>query len=105
MYEFIRLPDQDFTGTAEPKVTVVTYGDGYEQRQKRCIDNDMRSYSVTFTSDPEYLNSIGEFLTARGAVEAFTWKTQDKWTPRTFKCATWSRKVNGLLETITVTFR
>ncbi|AHF77898.1 Minor tail protein M [Sodalis praecaptivus] len=105
MYEFQWLPDQDFTSTVEPRVRVVSYGDGYEQRQKNGINSDLRSYSLTFTGDADYIDHIENFLTERGGVEAFTWKAQDKWTPRTFKCATWSRKVNGLWETITATFQ
>jgi phage-related protein len=106
MYEFKWLPDQDnFTGTAAPLVRVVNYGDGYEQRQKNGIHHDLRSYSLTFTGEREYVDEIERFLTDRGAVEAFTWKAQDQWINRTFKCATWTRTINGLWETITATFQ
>lgn len=106
MYEFKWLPDQDnFTGTAEPKVRLVSFGDGYEQRQKNGINHNLRSYSLTFTGDRDYIDEIDDFLDDRGGVEAFTWKVQDKWLNRTFKCATWTRTVNGIWEVVTATFQ
>jgi len=105
MYDFQWLPDQDFTATTQPNVTTVNYGDGYEQRQPAGINNDLRSYALTFTGDADYVGAIDAFLTDRNGVQAFTWTAQDKNTSRVFKCATWSRTINGLWETLNATFQ
>ncbi|WP_413730790.1 phage tail protein [Sodalis sp. RH22] len=104
MYEFKWIPDQEgTTAKAQPKIRLVTFGDGYEQRQKNGINHDLRSYSLSFTGDADYIKEILDFLEDRGGVEAFIWKAPDKWINRTFKATDWSYPLNGIWETITVT--
>lgn len=60
------IPDRGLTRTSKQSTMVVSFGDGYEQRIARGINNTMEEYSATFSnrskSDAEnivaYLNSL-----------------------------------------------
>lgn len=39
--------DPDMGVDSEPQVSVVRFGDGYEQRRASGINNDLKKYSVT----------------------------------------------------------
>ncbi|KMJ40170.1 phage minor tail family protein [Salmonella enterica subsp. enterica serovar Typhimurium] len=42
--------DPDMGVDSEPQVSVVRFGDGYEQRRASGINNDLKKYSVTIRS-------------------------------------------------------
>ncbi len=60
--------------THEPRVKVIKFGDGYEQRFKDGINNQLKRYQLNFVEKMETGKAIDEFLRARGAVESFTWQ-------------------------------
>ncbi|OCG08854.1 hypothetical protein A9G13_01985 [Gilliamella sp. wkB178] len=89
---------------AEPKVKIIKLGDGYEQRTKDGINNDLRSYSVTLTVPIDEAPPIDDFLTRHGGVKAFLWKEPNRNRLITVKCPSWSSKVMHTAKTITATF-
>lgn len=90
--------------TAEPKTTVIKFGDGYEQRAPDGINNNLRSYSVTLKARREESHLIDDFLARHGAVKAFKWREPNKHRLITVKCPTWSTNVDHTVTTITATF-
>ena len=49
MKEFTWQPDWKMKRKKKPNVNVIKFGDGYEQRQQNGINNNLRTYDVTFT--------------------------------------------------------
>ncbi|OVZ99011.1 phage tail protein [Yersinia frederiksenii] len=88
--EFLWRPLKAYLIENEPRVIVVNFGDGYEQRAKGGINNKLKKYSLTFRDSPENVLKIHEFLNECGAVESFTWKTGDDLILRTFVCRKWT---------------
>lgn len=69
------------TGTAlrhQPKVRVVQFGDGYEQRRAYGLNHNLRQWDVRIDNqEPVVADEIMTFLSARGGVESFTWWSPD----------------------------
>ncbi|MEQ1969112.1 phage tail protein [Xenorhabdus nematophila] len=88
--EFKWRPQDNYEVTHEPRVKVIKFGDGYEQRIKDGINNQLKRYQLNFIEKMETGKAIDEFLRARGAVESFTWLTSDDNQLRTFVCRSWT---------------
>ncbi|MGV2880112.1 phage tail protein [Pantoea vagans] len=108
---FTWSPQKGFTVSRAPNVSVVKFGDGYEQRQTKGINPLMDSYSLTFVgyddakcSRPNVAKSAEAFLKARMAVEAFYWTPSDTGVQRLFVCRSWSLKKTGSQHELTATF-
>lgn len=89
---------------AEPKIKIVKFGDGYEQRCKDGINNDLRSYSVTLKVAREDAQHINDFFTRHGGLHAFKWIESNSHRLITVKCPTWTSNVMNTVTTITATF-
>lgn len=70
---FTWSPDEGSSEEIEPNVSVVKFGDGYEQRIANGINSENVAWSVTFTGDSLRVLPIRNFLRARGAIESFVW--------------------------------
>ena len=90
--------------TAEPKVKIIKFGDGYEQRIKDGINNDLRTYSVTLNVHRDDAPVIDAFLTRQGGVHAFKWREPNTNRLITVKCPSWSTNVKNTSVSITTTF-
>ncbi|QIQ21023.1 phage tail protein [Zophobihabitans entericus] len=104
MEEFQWEVAPDMVVNVSPKVKVVKFGDGYEQRQKSGINHDLRTYNVTIKVKREDEFFIDEFLSRHGAVNKFLWRQ-----PHTHKliavvCRNWNISVSNIITTITATF-
>ncbi|MBI6547274.1 phage tail protein [Xenorhabdus lircayensis] len=88
--EFKWRPQDNYEISHEPRVKVIKFGDGYEQRFKDGINNQLKRYQLNFIEKAETGKAIDEFLRARGAVESFTWLTSDDNQLRTFVCRSWT---------------
>lgn len=104
METFHWRPQNSSTVSVAPKVKVIKLGDGYEQRQKDGIHNDLRSYSVSFVGLSDEINLIDNFLTRHGAVKAFLWREPNRHRLVTVVCRSWNPTPNGAAKTITATF-
>ncbi|TEA26239.1 phage tail protein [Candidatus Schmidhempelia bombi] len=89
---------------AEPKIKTIKFGDGYEQRIKDGINNDLRSYSVTLKVAREDAQHINDFLTRHGGLHAFKWIEPNTHRLITVKCTSWTSNVMNTVTTITATF-
>lgn len=66
-------PDYESEKTVKPNVTVLNFGDDYEQRQAKGLNRIKEEWSLTFTRSYDVINAVDDFLTARAAVESFYW--------------------------------
>ncbi len=105
MKQFNWIPQESLQVKVKPKVKVISFGDGYEQRAPDGIHNQLRSYSLQFAGTEEEIRVIDQFLTEHGAVKAFRWTPQDTRKTSTFKCEEWSLEVRGYWNTLSATFQ
>ncbi|EMA2752297.1 phage tail protein [Escherichia coli] len=68
-------PDYESEKTIKPNVTVLRFGDDYEQRQAKGLNRIKEEWSLSFTGEYKYIHTIDDFLTERGAIESFNWTT------------------------------
>ena len=94
----------NMTEKAEPKIKTVKLGDGYEQRSKDGINNDLRSYNVTLKVARDDAQHINDFLTKQGGLHAFKWIEPNSHRLITVKCPSWTSNVMNTVTTITATF-
>jgi phage-related protein len=80
----------DASKAVAPTVKVIKFGDGYEQRQASGINRLPRKLSLTFKNRTKVIAEIDEFLSARGAVEAFHY-THPGQSAGVFVCREWTR--------------
>jgi|TARA_S200002703_G_scaffold138164_1_gene128293 phage-related protein len=68
-----RIPDKTMSKATQPRVLKATFGDGYEQRIKRGINNlGAQTYGVTFnTRTKEEIDAIISFFESKAGVDAF----------------------------------
>lgn len=90
--------------TKKPRVKVISFGDGYEQRQQDGIHHTLRSYELTFSGDNNRINAIDTFLSECRGVEAFLWTPYQESAGK-FKCEEWSTIVKTSHSTLTATFQ
>ncbi len=89
MEEFKWRPETAYQVGNEPKVKVAKFGNGYEQRVKDGINNQLKTYQISFIKHADIGKQIDEFLKDRGAVESFLWLTSDDNSKRKFVCRGW----------------
>jgi len=72
--KFLWQPVYNSVITNEPKVRTVKFGDGYEQRSREGINNNLISMDCVFEGKTlQEATSILHFLYARQGVESFVW--------------------------------
>lgn len=95
--------------TSAPRVRLVKFGDGYEQRMPDGLNHQLRTWQVRCERcEPRAAADILTFLRARAGVEAFDWITNED-IPVKVVCETWQPehvRVKGLHRVnISLTFR
>jgi phage-related protein len=104
MLEFTWLASYDATKTVTQTVKVIKFGDNYEQRQGSGINRQSRKFSLKFTRAVEEIDAIEAFLSARGAVEAFSY-THPGQPAGVFVCREWARTdISFAVHGLTTTF-
>ena len=96
----------DFGASREiiPVVKVIKFGDAYEQRQASGINRQPRKFSLTFKRERAEINDIDAFLSARGAVDSFSY-THPGQSAGVFVCRSWSRTTETVsTDGLTATF-
>ncbi|MFP1749178.1 phage tail protein [Lonsdalea quercina] len=107
---FTWSPQKGFTVTRTPNVSVVSLGDGYEQRQVKGINPLMDSYSLTFIGADglcgrtNVAKEAEAFIKARGAVESFYWTPSDTGVQALFVCRSWTMTKTGTKYDLSATF-
>ena len=71
-------PDRGFTKSTKPRIVVATFGDGYEQRKIRGINNMAEEYSLSFSNRPNTeTDDLEAFFIAQAGVSKFTFSIPD----------------------------
>lgn len=100
-------PTYGTTKISQPKVRVIQFGDGYEQRVSLGINNNPKTYDLTFNVSEADSDTIEAFLDARAAdAQSFTFTPPNEADIGNFVCDQWSKSMitNGRA-VITATFR
>jgi phage-related protein len=91
--------------TSQPKVTKVQYGDGYEMRAVFGLNQNPKSWSLTWEISEANADTIETFLDARAGQESFDWTAPGEANSAKFVCAEWSKSIPYLNRaTIQATF-
>ena len=102
---FIWAPLRDASTSAKPRVRKAQFGDGYEQRSKDGINNDLRPHSLKFRYRDSIINQIEKFLEDRGGVESFLY-SHKKAPVKLYVCEEWNRTdIDFNTSEISATFR
>ena len=71
-------PDKGFTRGSKPKVHVMSFGDGYEQRLADGINNLEQELSVSFSTRPKAeIDDLVAFFESLGGVSKFRFDIED----------------------------
>lgn len=76
-----------------PKVRSIQFGSGYEQRARFGINQNPKSFRLTFNVSETQAEQIEEFLDARGGVESFNFTGPNESTPILCICREWSKTI------------
>ena len=100
-------PDFGAQRSSEPATRKVSFGDGYEQRLAFGLNQNPRSWSLTWSAKTNSVaNAIEAFFDARQGQEAFDWIPITESTASKFVVESWNREYQYAdISTITATFR
>jgi phage-related protein len=92
--------------TSQPKVHQTQFGDGYSQRIRFGLNQNPKSWSLTWEVSEADADTIEVFLDARAFDGAsFSWTPPDESTAYKWVCYTWSKSIPYLNRaTIQATF-
>ena len=79
--------------TSQPKIRQVQMGDGYVQRLTFGLNQDLKTWNLTFEVSETDADTIETFLEARGGSEHFTWTPPDETTSYKWICLNWSKTI------------
>lgn len=93
---FIWTPSYQAQSSFAPKVNLIKFGDGYEQRVQSDINNSLLSFSASFTERSEKeTRAIVHFLDKRNSVESFIFTPPPPYDKALkFICREWSSNYN-----------
>jgi phage-related protein len=91
--------------TSQPSVRKVQFGDGYSQRLVFGLNQNPKTWSLTWEVSESDADTIETFLDARGGAESFDWTPPDTATSYKWICEQWNKTIPYLNRaTITATF-
>lgn len=92
---FFFQPSYGISTAVEPKVQIIKFGDGYEQRVQDGINNSLLKLSVSFNSRTSMETAaILNFLKERSAVESFLFTPPEPYAIlRNFVCRSWNHTI------------
>ncbi len=96
------LPDMQVS--TEPKVHVVKFGDGYEQRAPVGINNNLKAYDVTIRVNRQDAPELEDFFSRHGGVTAFLWTPPYDYKTIRVVCRKWGTRVEMLRAVFTARF-
>ena len=93
---FFWIPSYAPTIASEPKVEVIKFGDGYEQRTPQGISANLITLDIVFDKrDEAETTAISHFLNTRGATEAFAFMPPSPYASmKKFVCRKWDVTMN-----------
>lgn len=95
MATFNWTPTYGSRATYRPRVRVVKFSDGYEQRQADGLNPRAATWDLTFDNRTQTeAGAIEAFLQARNAVEAFDWTPPYEASAIRVVCRDWSKSID-----------
>ena len=71
-------PDRGFSKKVTPKIYQIQFGDGYEQRAIKGINNEINEFNVSFANRPkDEIDDISAFFTSKNGVTNFNFTYAD----------------------------
>lgn len=104
METFTFAPNWGMELSKKPKVNVLIFGDGYEQRLKKGLNHNLRRYALTFSGDIERIKNIDLFLERHEGYRAFLWTPHHSIQGK-FKCEEWKMNDNESHATLSCEFQ
>ena len=90
---FTWFPDTSSSVSQQPKVEVISFGDGYESRVQKGMNFAPQKWSLTFSRNRAEAAQILAFLKLNNAVKAFTWKNPLEETG-SYVCRSWKTSID-----------
>ena len=98
-------PTYGLQKTSAPNVNIAQFGSGYSQTSTFGINQNPKSYSLTFEVSEAEADTIEEFLDARGGAEHFDFTPPGETSATKYLCRQWSKSIPYLNRaTIQATF-
>jgi len=99
-------PDYGLRKSSSPVVHQTRFGDGYSMRTTFGLNQDLKTYRVTFSNLTESdSDTIENFLVARAGREVFAWTPPNEGSSSKFICGSWDKTIPFLNRaTINATF-
>jgi phage-related protein len=95
MATFTYTPDFAVRANYKPRVRVVAFGDGYEQRQADGINARADTWDLNFQNRTDTETAaILSFLNTRAGVEAFDWTPPTEATAIRVVCREWNKSMD-----------
>lgn len=105
MSTFSFTPTYGIQKSSAPNVRIAQFGSGYSQRSTFGINQNPKSYSLTFQVSETVADEIELFLDQRGGVESFTFTPPGESSSGKYICREWSKSIPYLdRATIQATF-
>ncbi|CAQ86510.1 MULTISPECIES: phage tail protein [Photorhabdus] len=97
-------PKFDSQKEMTPSVTMLSFGEGYEQRVTTGLNWRRQSWSLEFEGSWNEVRQIEDFLYDRGGIESFNWTSPEK-DNFVVVCDKYQVKRGRGVSTLTATFR
>jgi len=99
-------PTYGASKNSAPVVRTVQFGDGYEQRLTFGVNQNPKTWELTWNVSETDADTIETFLDARAGKENFDWTPPGEATAYKWICSSWSKSIPYLNRaTISATFR
>jgi|TARA_R100000084_G_C4644609_1_gene145935 phage-related protein len=86
-------PTYGIQKTSAPNVRIAQFGSGYSQRTTFGINQNPKSYSLTFEVSETDADTIETFLDARAGVENFDFTPPGETSSGKYICRNWSKSI------------
>tara|TARA_Y100000004_G_scaffold56940_1_gene63352 strand:+ start:2993 stop:3331 length:339 start_codon:yes stop_codon:yes gene_type:complete len=86
-------PAPGMTKQSQPQVRIARFGSGYSQRSVFGLNQNPKSYNLTFRVSESESDTIEDFLDARGGAENFEYTPPGESAAKKFICQSWTKTV------------
>lgn len=88
-------PAPGMTKQSSPILRIAQFGSGYSQRNVLGINQNPKSYSLTFRVTENESDTIEDFLDARGGFEKFDYTPPGESAAKKFICRQWTKTISS----------
>lgn len=92
MATFTYTPSLSAKESRKPRIIVAQFGDGYSQRVRDGLNNDMAVWDLAFNNQTTAnATSIETFFATQGGTTVFDWTPPNSASSKKFICREWTR--------------